>query len=40
VGLVWLASVVTGIETLRRRREELEGATGGSPAAPCPAPGE
>lgn len=38
VGLVWLASVVTGMETLRRRREELAG--GGAPAAPCPASGE
>jgi membrane protein DedA with SNARE-associated domain/membrane-associated phospholipid phosphatase len=37
VGLVWLASVVTGIETLRRRREELDAVEQGSPPAPLPA---
>jgi undecaprenyl-diphosphatase len=38
VGIVWLASVVTGIETLRRRREQL--AAGPPPPAALPAPSE
>jgi membrane protein DedA with SNARE-associated domain len=37
VGIVWLAIVVTGIETLRRRREELEAEEPGSPPATPPA---
>ncbi len=40
VGLVWLAIVVTAIETLRRRREELDAVAGAAPAAPLPASGE
>lgn len=51
VGTVWLASVVTGFETLRRRRRELDAAAEGSAARafeptlepapePAPAPGE
>jgi undecaprenyl-diphosphatase len=43
VGIVWLASVVTGMETLRRRREELEATEAAGPgtpqaAKPVPAP--